>query len=136
MAAEWARFLGLIPQDILRRDDARVVAAVPRQCRPRQTARQGTPARARISSFSLDEIYTGSNSMPVAAQSQLIFEKPKPQVIFELKAGMQSVQQILIVDDDAASRTLLVRMLSSAGYACRESDNALDALQLVQEEQP
>jgi len=44
--------------------------------------------------------------------------------------------QILVVDDDATSRKLLVRGLSSAGYDCRESDNALEALKRVRGEQP
>ena len=49
---------------------------------------------------------------------------------------METGPQILIVDDDAASRKLLARMLSAAGYACRETDNASDALKLVHREQP
>src|SRR6266581_708208 len=44
--------------------------------------------------------------------------------------------QILVVDDDAASRRILVRTLSSAGYDCRESDSGIEALKLVQHEQP
>ena len=49
---------------------------------------------------------------------------------------MEAGAQILIVDDDAASRKLLARMLSSAGYTCRETDNATDALDFVHQEQP
>ncbi len=49
---------------------------------------------------------------------------------------METGPQILIVDDDAASRKLLARMLSSAGYTCRETDNATDALDLIHQEQP
>ncbi len=49
---------------------------------------------------------------------------------------MEAGPQILIVDDDAASRTLLARMLTGAGYVCRESDNARDALKTVHERQP
>jgi sigma-B regulation protein RsbU (phosphoserine phosphatase) len=49
---------------------------------------------------------------------------------------METGPQILIVDDDAASRKLLARMLSAAGYVCRETDNATDALKLVHREQP
>jgi sigma-B regulation protein RsbU (phosphoserine phosphatase) len=49
---------------------------------------------------------------------------------------MDSPRQILIVDDDATSRALLARMLSAAGYDCRQSDNASDALKIVHEEQP
>ncbi len=44
--------------------------------------------------------------------------------------------QILVVDDDAASRRILVRTLSSAGYDCRESDSGIEALKLVQHELP
>ena len=43
---------------------------------------------------------------------------------------------ILIVDDDAASRSLLARLLTSAGYRCHELDNAADALKFVHKEQP
>lgn len=49
---------------------------------------------------------------------------------------METGPQILIVDDDAASRKLLARMLSAAGYVCRETDNATDALKLLHREQP
>ena len=49
---------------------------------------------------------------------------------------MELSRQILIVDDDAASRALLLRMLASAGYHCRETDNATDALNLVHKEKP
>ena len=42
----------------------------------------------------------------------------------------------MIVDDDDSSRALLTRMLSSAGYKCRETDNAADALKLVREQKP
>lgn len=49
---------------------------------------------------------------------------------------MEPSRQILIVDDDAASRALLMRMLSSAGYNCRETDNAIDALKLIHTEKP
>jgi sigma-B regulation protein RsbU (phosphoserine phosphatase) len=49
---------------------------------------------------------------------------------------MEPSRQILIVDDDASSRALLARMLSAAGYSCRETDNAPDALRLIHEEQP
>ncbi|PYL66426.1 MAG: hypothetical protein DMF25_00450 [Verrucomicrobia bacterium] len=44
--------------------------------------------------------------------------------------------QILVVDDDAGSRRILVRTLSSTGYDCRESDSGIEALKLVQQEQP
>ena len=44
--------------------------------------------------------------------------------------------EILIVDDDAASRKMLVRSLTSAGYRCRESENGIDALKLVRAAPP
>jgi phosphoserine phosphatase RsbU/P len=43
---------------------------------------------------------------------------------------------ILIVDDDATSRSLLSRLLAAAGYDCHELDNARDALTLVRHRQP
>ena len=36
--------------------------------------------------------------------------------------------EILVVDDDAVSRRLLLRILSAAGYRCREASNGRDAI--------
>jgi len=44
--------------------------------------------------------------------------------------------RILVVDDDATSRKMLVRALSSAGYDCYESNNGVETLKLVHGEQP
>ena len=44
--------------------------------------------------------------------------------------------RILIVDDDAGSRKLLIRTLSSAGYGCTECDSGVEALNLIRREQP
>jgi len=74
--------------------------------------------------------------MPVPSESQFDFVKANPAATSELVAAMETGPQILIVDDDSASRKLLARMLSSAGYSCRETDNATDALDLVHQEQP
>ena len=49
---------------------------------------------------------------------------------------MEADPQVLIVDDDAASRKLLARILTTRGYSCRETDKAAAALRLVQKEQP
>ena len=49
---------------------------------------------------------------------------------------MEAAPQILIVDDDATSRSLLARMLTAAGYHCLENDNANDALKRVRSEKP
>jgi len=40
-------------------------------------------------------------------------------------------EELLIVDDDPAWRRLLTRMLSSAGYTCRESTDGTEALELI-----
>ena len=48
----------------------------------------------------------------------------------------KSDERILVVDDDATSRKMLVRTLSSAGYNCYESDNGAETLKLVHGEQP
>jgi phosphoserine phosphatase RsbU/P len=48
----------------------------------------------------------------------------------------KSDDRILVVDDDATSRKMLVRTLSSAGYDCYESDNGAETLKLVHSEQP
>ncbi|HET9418726.1 MAG TPA: SpoIIE family protein phosphatase [Chthoniobacterales bacterium] len=44
--------------------------------------------------------------------------------------------QILIVDDDRATRRVLVRTLCSAGYDCAEAETGDEALELVRREQP
>jgi sigma-B regulation protein RsbU (phosphoserine phosphatase) len=48
----------------------------------------------------------------------------------------KSGDRILVVDDDATSRKMLLRTLSSAGYDCYESDNGGETLKLVHGEQP
>jgi phosphoserine phosphatase RsbU/P len=49
---------------------------------------------------------------------------------------MEPSRQILIVDDDAASRGLLTRMLSTVGYPCRETGSAIEALHLIHQQKP
>ena len=44
--------------------------------------------------------------------------------------------QILVVDDDAISRKILVQLLASAGYECRECDDGTKALELIYANQP
>src|SRR4029450_3896959 len=43
---------------------------------------------------------------------------------------------ILVVDDDRASRRLLVRTLTAAGYACAEAESGEEALKLVRKQPP
>ena len=74
--------------------------------------------------------------MPVPSKSQSDFVRANPTAISEPFAAMEASPQILIVDDDATSRKLLERALSSAGYICRKMDNATDALEFVHREQP
>jgi len=74
--------------------------------------------------------------MPVPSKSQSDFVRANPAAISEPFAAMEASPQILIVDDDATSRKLLERALSSAGYICRKMDNATDALEFVRREQP
>jgi serine phosphatase RsbU (regulator of sigma subunit) len=45
-------------------------------------------------------------------------------------------EQILVADDDAMSRRLLVSILNSSGYACREAQDGIAALERVHEEVP
>jgi phosphoserine phosphatase RsbU/P len=45
-------------------------------------------------------------------------------------------ERILVADDDAASRKLLVRILSRAGYSCAQVSNGLEALASVHAEPP
>jgi sigma-B regulation protein RsbU (phosphoserine phosphatase) len=44
--------------------------------------------------------------------------------------------QILVVDDDAISRKILVQLLVSAGYDCRECEDGTEALELIHAKQP
>ena len=44
--------------------------------------------------------------------------------------------EILVVDDDMSTRSLLVRALSSAGYTCRQSENGLVAWDEVHSNPP
>jgi sigma-B regulation protein RsbU (phosphoserine phosphatase) len=74
--------------------------------------------------------------MPVPSESQSDFVRANLTAISEPFAAMEANPQILIVDDDATSRKLLARALSTAGYVCREMDNATDALEFVRREQP
>ncbi|HMJ06933.1 MAG TPA: response regulator, partial [Chthoniobacterales bacterium] len=45
-------------------------------------------------------------------------------------------EQILVVDDDAMSRRLLVRALVQAGFDCHESGDGIDALRVLHERLP
>ena len=47
-----------------------------------------------------------------------------------------SPAQILVVDDDAMSRKILVQVLASAGYECRECEDGTEALELIKAKQP
>ena len=49
---------------------------------------------------------------------------------------MNPSEQILVVDDDPASRKLLARALSTAGYAPRECAGGIEALALIRAETP
>src|SRR5437667_10774714 len=44
--------------------------------------------------------------------------------------------EILIVDDDAPTRRLLLRMLSRAGYQCSDSESGADAWERLKSEKP
>jgi sigma-B regulation protein RsbU (phosphoserine phosphatase) len=48
----------------------------------------------------------------------------------------QAEGEILVVDDDALTRKMLVRTLSSIGYHCRESESGMDAWERLRTEQP
>lgn len=44
--------------------------------------------------------------------------------------------EILVVDDDATSRRVLVQLLTSAGYDCRECENGAQALEMIHSDLP
>jgi sigma-B regulation protein RsbU (phosphoserine phosphatase) len=50
--------------------------------------------------------------------------------------GKKGDNLILVTDDDATSRRLLVRILSGSGYLCAEASNGVEALDLVRETVP
>jgi serine phosphatase RsbU (regulator of sigma subunit) len=50
--------------------------------------------------------------------------------------SQKSGETILVVDDDALSRRMLVRSLSDGGHACQESESGEDAWMRLQAEQP
>ena len=50
--------------------------------------------------------------------------------------AITSAETILVVDDDAMSRRLLVRSLSGAGFHCHESADGLEALDILHRELP
>jgi sigma-B regulation protein RsbU (phosphoserine phosphatase) len=58
--------------------------------------------------------------------------------ISDYKREMQkkSRGKILVVDDDATSRKILARTLSSAGYECREAGSGTEGLALIHTESP
>src|ERR1700719_4570403 len=56
-----------------------------------------------------------------------MLEKDMPQ---------NSEGEILVVDDDALTRKMLVRTLTSVGYRCGESESGRTAWERIQEEQP
>jgi phosphoserine phosphatase RsbU/P len=47
-----------------------------------------------------------------------------------------SGERILVADDDAASRKLLIRILSRAGFACTEAPDGIEALKLLYADPP
>ncbi len=49
---------------------------------------------------------------------------------------MSSEPQILIVDDEPKAREALARLLSAAGYSCRQSENVIDAIQRMHDQPP
>jgi phosphoserine phosphatase RsbU/P len=50
--------------------------------------------------------------------------------------GKKSSGQILVADDDATSRRLLVRILSGAGYSCTQVSDGVEALASIHAESP
>jgi len=55
---------------------------------------------------------------------------------FESEGMEKNGDTILVVDDDRPSRKALLRTLTEAGYLCRESDNGIEALEMIHEKQP
>jgi serine phosphatase RsbU (regulator of sigma subunit) len=58
--------------------------------------------------------------------------------VCESKENMENkrAEQILVADDDATSRKLLVRILSGAGYSCAQAADGIEALAALHAEPP
>ncbi|MEP6808873.1 MAG: SpoIIE family protein phosphatase [Chthoniobacterales bacterium] len=54
----------------------------------------------------------------------------------DMNITSEGVDTILVVDDDATSRRLLLRSLTRAGFECRESADGAEALRLLHENPP
>ena len=50
--------------------------------------------------------------------------------------GNKTLERILIADDDAQSRKLLARVLSSAGFTCTQAADGIEALKILHAEMP
>jgi len=50
--------------------------------------------------------------------------------------GKKPTERILVADDDASSRKLLVRILASAGYACTQAPDGIEALKALHADPP
>ena len=50
--------------------------------------------------------------------------------------GKKPTERILVADDDATSRKLLVRILSGAGYSCTQAPDGIEALASVHADPP
>ena len=50
--------------------------------------------------------------------------------------GKKPTERILVADDDATSRKLLVRILSLAGYSCTQVSDGIEALASLHAEPP
>jgi phosphoserine phosphatase RsbU/P len=53
-----------------------------------------------------------------------------------MKMGKKPTERILVADDDAISRKLLVRILSGAGYSCTQVSDGIEALASLHDEPP
>jgi len=53
-----------------------------------------------------------------------------------MKMGKKPAERILVADDDATSRKLLVRILSGAGYSCTQVSDGIEALASLHAEPP
>jgi DNA-binding response OmpR family regulator len=69
-----------------------------------------------------------------SAKARQSYDEAAPQL--RMKEKMREPPQLLIVDDEANSRASLARTLTTSGYRCLESDNALAGLDLVRKQTP
>src|SRR6266571_8400043 len=91
----------------------------------------------------LSQSYPESDSLPIIKSLFLRLRKNRAntmawRISSESKGEMsdRSHAEILVVDDDALSRSLLAQLLTAAGYKCLECKDGSEALEIIHAKPP